>query len=119
MADQESPEFVMSQVKLAATYKAAGDLRQAISVLEQTLAGSQRALGADHLVTAAVRNDLAAAYRAAGELQRAVPLLERAVADAERTLGDEHQVTLAFRNNLAAAYQDTGLRREAPWFEWR
>src|SRR5258708_40279668 len=99
MADHEDPEFVMSQVKLAATYKAAGDLRKAISGLAQTLAGSQRALGADHLVTAAVRNDLAAAYRAAGELQRAVPVLERAGADAERGPGDEHQVTPAFGDN--------------------
>src|SRR5258708_38885834 len=108
MADHEDPEFVMSQVTLAATYKAAGDLPQAISLLEQTLAGSQSALGADHLVTAAVRNDLAAASRAAGEPQRAVPLLEQAVADAERTLGDEHRVTLGFLNNLAAAYYGAG-----------
>ena len=66
MADYEDSEFVMSQVKLAAAYKSAGDVRQAISLLEQTLAGSQRALGTDDLVTAAVRNNLAAAYRAAG-----------------------------------------------------
>jgi hypothetical protein len=67
MADDVNPEFVMSQVKLAAAYKAAGDVRQAISLLEQTLAGSQRVLGDADLVTAAVRNNLAAAYRAAGE----------------------------------------------------
>src|SRR6266566_2259163 len=108
MADYGNPEFVMSQVKLAAAYKAAGELREAISLLEQTLADSQRALGTDNLVTAAVRNNLAAAYRAAGEPQRAVPLLEQAVADTERALGSEHQITLAFRCNLAAAYQDTG-----------
>jgi hypothetical protein len=30
MADHEDPEFVMSQVKLAAAYKAAGDLPQAM-----------------------------------------------------------------------------------------
>ena len=52
-------------------------------------AGRQpEALGADDLVTAAVRNNLAAAYRAAGEPQRAIPLLEQAVADTERALGD-------------------------------
>ena len=61
MADHENPEFVMSQVKLAAAYKAAGDVPQAISLLEQTLAGSQKALGSGNLVTAAVRNNLAAA----------------------------------------------------------
>ena len=38
MADYENPEFVMSQVKLAAVNKTAGDVRQAISLLEQTLA---------------------------------------------------------------------------------
>src|SRR5215467_1993686 len=42
MADHGDPEFVMSQVKLAAAYNAAGDLRQAISLLEETLAGSMR-----------------------------------------------------------------------------
>ncbi len=66
MADHENPEFVMSQVKLAAAEKSAGDLRQAISLLEETLAGSQRELGSDHVATAAVRNNLATAYRAAG-----------------------------------------------------
>jgi len=87
MADYGNPEFVMSQVKLAAAHKAAGDVRQAISLLEQTLAGSQRVLGDGDLVTAAVRNNLAAAYRAAGEPQRAIPLLEQAVADTERGTG--------------------------------
>ena len=67
MAEHEDAEFVMSQVKLASAYQAAGDLRQAIGLLEQTLADSQRALGTDNLATAAVRNNLAAAYRAAGE----------------------------------------------------
>src|SRR5215470_14597191 len=87
MADYGNPEFVMSQVKLAAAHKVAGDVRQAISLLEQTLAGSQRVLGDGDLVTAAVRNNLAAAYRAAGEPQRAIPLLEQAVADTERGTG--------------------------------
>src|SRR5215472_16580751 len=113
MADHENPEFVMSQVKLAAAYQAAGDLREAISLLEQTLDGSQKALGADNLVTAAVRNNLATAYRMAGEPQRAIPLLEQAVADAERALGQDHQATLAFRSNLAAVYQETGEVRLA------
>jgi tetratricopeptide (TPR) repeat protein len=79
MADHENPEFVLSQVKLAAAYKAAGELGQAISLLEQTLADSQRALVIDDVTTATVRNNLGAAYRAAGEPQRAVPLLEQAV----------------------------------------
>jgi len=87
MADHEDAEFVISQVKLAATYKAAGDVRQAISLLEQTLAYSERALGDDHLVTGLVRSNLAAAFQAAGKPQRAIPLLEQAVADTERALG--------------------------------
>lgn len=60
MAEHEDAEFVMSQVKLAAACKPAGDVRQAISLLEQTLADSERALGDDHLVTALVRSNLAA-----------------------------------------------------------
>jgi hypothetical protein len=37
---------------LSAKASSGGDVPQAISLLEQTLAGSQRALGTDNLVTA-------------------------------------------------------------------
>jgi tetratricopeptide (TPR) repeat protein len=112
-ADYEDPEFVLSQVKLADAYEAAGDLHQAVALLERTLAGCQQAPDADQVATAVVRSNLATAYRAAGEVQRAIPLLEQAVADAERTVGDEHPLTLLFRNNLAGVYQDTGEVRLA------
>ena len=112
MAEHEDAEFVMSQVKLASAYQAAGDLGQAIGLLEQTLADSQGSLGTEsgHRGRAeqSRRGLPGGGGGAAGR-----PLLEQAVADTGRTLGTEHEVTLTFRNNLAAAYQDTGEVRLA------
>ena len=107
------PSTLTSRSNLAAAYRAAGRLEEAIPLYERTLADSERVLGETHPDTLASRNNLAAAYRAAGRLEEAVPLYERTLADFERVLGETHPRTLSSRNNLALAYRAAGRLHEA------
>ncbi|WP_158634093.1 ATP-binding protein [Amycolatopsis sp. WAC 04169] len=104
----DHPETLASRNNLASSYQEAGDLDQAISLHQATLADREQVLGPEHPETLASRNNLASAYRAKGDLGRAIPLLESAVADYERVLGFADPGTLASRNNLATAYQAAG-----------
>ncbi|VEG29944.1 tetratricopeptide repeat protein [Actinomyces howellii] len=71
------------------------------------------ALGDDHDLTLACRNNLASAYRGAGRLDEAIDLSDRTLSERERVLGPDHPDTLVTRNNLAGAYQDAGRLDEA------
>ena len=94
------------------------DLSRAIATGIQTLADSERVLGADHPDTLGSRYNLAGAYASAGRLEEAIPLYERTLADFERVLGADHPDTLTSRNNLAGAYRAAGRRGEAiPLYE--
>ena len=111
-------DTLTSRNNLAAAYRAAGRLDEAIPLLERTLADRERVLRETHPDTLTSRNNLAAAYRAAGRLHEAIPLYERTLADAERALGETHPRTLGYRNNLALAYRAAGrLEESIPLFE--
>ena len=84
---------------------------QAILIAEPLPADQERALGADHPDTLAVRHTLAAAYAAAG-LTKAIPLFEQILADQERVLGGDHPHILRTRLNLAKAYQGLGPKAD-------
>jgi hypothetical protein len=53
---------------LAAAYRFAGRLQEAIPLYERTLSDREPVLGADHPQTLSSRNNLANAYRLAGHL---------------------------------------------------
>ncbi len=75
---QDHLQTLAFRINLAAAYRAAGDLRRAISLYEQILRDSVRVLGEDHPQTLWSRNNLAYAYRTAEDLDQAIPLFERA-----------------------------------------
>jgi len=93
---------------LAAAYRDAGRVSEAVPLLELILAGRERRLAAEHPRTLAARDNLAAAYQAAGRSAEAIPLLEQNLARCERLLGPGHPRTLAARINLAAANHAAG-----------
>ncbi|MFI6744135.1 FxSxx-COOH system tetratricopeptide repeat protein [Nonomuraea sp. NPDC050451] len=116
--DADHPAVLNTRGSLAYAYETAGDLRQAIPLMEHNLAEEERILGTDHANTLTARNNLAAAYESAGDLGRAIPLYEATLADRERVLGADHPHTLISRNNLAYAYYGAGdLGRAIPLFE--
>ncbi|MFJ4811022.1 tetratricopeptide repeat protein, partial [Streptomyces longwoodensis] len=97
-----------SRHNLALAYREAGDLGQAVLLLETTLAQKEQVLGDTHPDTLTSRNQLGSVYKIMGDLGRAIPLLETTLAQFEQVLGDTHASTLAGRNNLATAYQEAG-----------
>ena len=111
--DETHPRTLTSRNSLAAAYRAAGRLEEAIPLYERTLADSERVLDETHPNTLGYRNNLALAYRAAGRLHEAIPLCERTLADSERVLGETHPDTLGYRSNLAYVYQAAGRLHEA------
>ncbi|XVS64343.1 FxSxx-COOH system tetratricopeptide repeat protein [Actinosynnema sp. CA-299493] len=115
---RDHPNTLASRSNLANTYQAAGELRQAVQLLESTLADSERVLGHDDPGTLAVRNNLAYAYREIGDLSRSLTLFEATLADFERVVGYDDPRTLNSRNNLAGTYHEVGdLERAIPLYE--
>ena len=110
---ETQPDTLTSRSNLAAAYRAAGRLEEAIPLYERTLADREQVLGEIHPRTLASRNNLALAYRAAGRLHDAIPLHERTLADSGRVLGQTHPDTLGYRNNLAYVYQAAGRLHDA------
>jgi tetratricopeptide (TPR) repeat protein len=94
-------------------YESAGRLGEAISLYEQTLADTERVLGADHPDTLDSRSNLAGAYGSAGRLGEAIPLYQQTLADRQRVLDADHPDTLTSRNNLASGYESAGRLGEA------
>ena len=110
---RDHPGTLTTRNNLAAAYRAAGRLGEAVPLLEETLAEQERVLGRDHPSTLTTRGNLAVAYRAAGRLGEAAALLEEVLADHVRVLGRDHPGTLTTRGNLALAYRAAGRLGEA------
>jgi tetratricopeptide (TPR) repeat protein len=112
-------DTLTAQNNLAAAYRDAGRVTEAIPLFEQILAGRERMLTAGHPDILTSRHNLAAAYRDAGRVIEAIPLFERAVAERERLLGAGHPSTVNSLSSLANAYRDAGRFTEAiPLFQW-
>ena len=67
---RDHPDTLTSQNNLAAAYRSAGNLTEAIPLYEKTLADRERVVGPDHPDTLISRSNLASAYGAAGNLVR-------------------------------------------------
>ena len=85
-----------------------GELSAALPVFERACAIREKALGPDHPVVAASKNDLACVYAQIGNYAKALPLFEQALAIWEENLGTESPVTAGAMNNLAQVYSETG-----------
>ena len=108
----DDPDTMRSRADLARAYREAGQLADAVPLVERTLAARERLFGAGHPSTLASRNNLASAYRATGRPAEAIPLFEKNVAACERLLGADHPKTLASRHNLDLARAGVGAGRE-------
>ncbi|WP_037624129.1 tetratricopeptide repeat protein [Streptomyces aureus] len=97
----------------ASALAAAGDLGQAVEVLEELRERSIRALGPGDLTTLNIRADLASAYHDSGRFDSAIEEFIDAAAVAAEHLGPEHARTLSLRNGLALAYEDEGRPKQA------
>ena len=73
----------------------------ALQLYEETGAGYERTLGADHPMTLACQADLARAYYATGRLGDAMNLLTNIIARGERSLPQGDPLTQKMRETLA------------------
>jgi hypothetical protein len=68
----EHPDTLRARMLLAASYRAAGQIVEAIQLGERVLTDSERILGPKHPDTLRARDSLARSYRAAGRSTKAI-----------------------------------------------
>jgi tetratricopeptide (TPR) repeat protein len=91
---------------------------QAAPLLHDALAISEKALGAEHPLTAMSLNNLAALLHAQGDFAGALLLSERALAIREKAPGPEHPETASSLNLLASVLNAQGdFARALPLFK--
>lgn len=104
----DDPTTLVSMINLAASYRAAGKLGQALPLYEETLKLMKTKLGQDHTDTLYCMNSLAMGYQDIGKLSQALPLFEETVKLMKVKLGPDHPDTLTTINNLAVGYREAG-----------
>ena len=109
----DHPDTLNARNSLAAAYRTAGRIAEAVPLFERTLIARQRLLGPDHPDTLTSQNNLAATYQDAGRIAEAILLLKLTLAVRERLFGANNPSALTSLGNLAAAYRAAGRVAEA------
>jgi tetratricopeptide (TPR) repeat protein len=110
---EDDADRLLTQHMLAMTYRANGQVKDAVRLLEQVVAIHRRVLAEDHPDRLHSQHNLAIAYQANGQVKDAVRLLEHVVAISERVLAEDHPDRLHSQHNLARAYQANGQVKDA------
>jgi tetratricopeptide (TPR) repeat protein len=111
--DKGNPDRLLSQKELAKAYRANGQIKEAVKLLERVVAIHAKMLAEDHPSRLASQHDLAVVYQANGQIKEAVKLLERVVAIHAEVLAEDHPDRLASQHELAVVYQANGQIKEA------
>ena len=85
-----------------------GNVKEAMSLLEQVVKIQEQTLAEDHPDRLASQHALAGAYEANGQVKEAVSLLEQVVKIREQTLAEDHPSRLASQHQLAIFYWELG-----------
>jgi len=110
---QDNADRLLTQHVLAMTYRANGQVKEAVHLLEHVVAVHKHALAEDHPHRLASQHELASAYRVDGQVDKAVRLLEHVVAIRKSVLVEDHSHRLTSQHELASAYQANGQIEEA------
>lgn len=97
----------------AVTAYQSGDLKGAVAVFEEVLAGCRSHLGAEHVATLTVAGNLGVALVAAGRRREGITVLATNVADRARVCGEDDPRTLVARDALAVGRRLAGQVDEA------
>jgi tetratricopeptide (TPR) repeat protein len=111
--NKEDPDRLSSQHALAMAYRADGQVKKAVELLEQVVAVREKVLAENHPDQLASQHALAMAYEADGQVKKAVELLEQVVAVKEKVLAENHPNRLASQHELAGAYRADGQVKKA------
>ncbi|KAK6495581.1 hypothetical protein TWF481_002629 [Arthrobotrys musiformis] len=103
---------------IASVFGSQGKYDEAMQWYEQALAGSEKALGKDHLDTLATVHGIASVFLGQGKYDEAMMWYERALASEEKALGKDHPDTLATVHGIASVFLGQGKYDEAMmWYE--
>jgi tetratricopeptide (TPR) repeat protein len=110
---EDNPSRLASQHALAEAYRANGQVREAVALLEHVVAVQKRVLAEDHPNQLGSQHALAVTYRANGQVKEAVVLLEHVVTVRERILAEDHPDRLGSQHALALTYRANGQVKKA------
>ena len=108
---QDDADRLLSQHELAVAYRANGQVKEAMELLERVIT-IEEVVAEDHPNRLASQHMLATAYRSNGQVKEAIELLERVVTIQE-VLAEDHPDRLASQYELARAYRSNGQVKEA------
>jgi hypothetical protein len=109
----DHPATIAGRLDLGHALAAAGQIGDAITVLDTAAEDYGRVCGPDHLDTLATQDELADAYRSAGQFDDAILIGRRTLASRERIQGAQHPDTTRTRQHLADAYLAADRVKEA------
>jgi len=109
---QDHPLTLAAQHAEARFYNYLGQFEQAVDLLERTLAGRERVLGA-HMDTASTLHNLAYAWAELGEVERALEMDRRQLAIVEELAGPDSQEALVTSSSIAQGLTLLGRHAEA------
>jgi len=109
---RDHPLTLAAQHAEARFYIYLGEFEQAIDLLERTLAGRERVLGA-HMDTASTLHNLAYAWAELGEVKRALEMDRRQLAIVEALAGADSQEALVTSSSIAQGLSLLGRDAEA------
>jgi len=105
---ENHPDRLGSQRALADAYRANGQVKEAVTLLQHVVKVSKDGLAEDHPHRLAYQHELARAYRANGQVKEAVTLLQHVVKVHRDVLAEDHPDRLASQHELARAYRANG-----------
>ena len=107
---------IIGQNNLAELKKQLGRPAEALALLKQNYALSQKYFGNAHQNTAQTLNDLAMIYQNQGRLEEALALSQQSHESIKKILGTEHPETLQSLQTISSIYQDFSQFSEAMYY---
>jgi eukaryotic-like serine/threonine-protein kinase len=109
----DHPDTLTSRSNLAAAYRDAGRVAEAIALDEVTLRLRAAKLGPDHIDTLRSQHNLALKYADVGKLTESIALFEATLKLCDAKLPPDDSLTFMCRHNLANVYKSAGRLAEA------
>jgi len=113
---QKNLGTIIGQNNMAELQKKLGHFSEALALLEENYALSQKYFGKQHQNTVQTLNDLAIIYQNQGRLEEALTLSQQSHQSIKKILGSNHPDVLQSLQTIASIYRDLSQFSEALYF---
>jgi CHAT domain-containing protein len=113
---QKNLGTIIGQNNMAELQKKLGHFSEALALLEENYALSQKYFGKQHQNTVQTLNDLAIIYQNQGRLEEALSLSQQSHQSIKKILGSNHPDVLQSLQTIASIYRDLSQFSEALYF---